>query len=106
MHTEKEFICRLCSKTLKFSSNQGIKQPIAHVRRKKHIFKLQLKNNSTNTVDDNEFNEDLARVLISNNIPLSILNKTEFKSFIEKYTNRSILSRSTFISTIIPDMYE
>jgi len=34
MHTEKKFICRLCSNTLKYSSSQGIKQLIAHVRGK------------------------------------------------------------------------
>ena len=53
-----------------------------------------------------QFNRDIALALICNNVPLNILNDDIFRNVLQKYISKPLLSRSTYISTVVPSLYE
>jgi hypothetical protein len=47
------------------------------------------------TQNEKEFYFDICNAMVSSNIPLTKVNNTTFKSFLQKYTGRHIPAEST-----------
>ncbi len=101
------FNCTVCNKYIKYDIKQGIKQLNRHVQSKKHLNNARLINNAdVDDINNDVFNEDIAQALIVNNIPLRVLENATFKTIIEKYTKKALLSRSVYANKIIPNLYK
>lgn len=61
---------------------------------------------SAPTTKKSTLNFDLCKALLSANIPLKKINNSEFKSFLEKYTNEVIPDESTLRKNYLNDCFE
>ena len=52
------------------------------------------------------FNYDLCKTLLSANIPLHKISNKLFRTFLEKYTHKSIPDESTLRKTYVAECYE
>uniref|UniRef100_A0A0K2U1B1 Putative LOC100569856 [Acyrthosiphon pisum] n=1 Tax=Lepeophtheirus salmonis TaxID=72036 RepID=A0A0K2U1B1_LEPSM len=101
----KSLLCKLCNFSAKASRKSVLDQHGQCARHKNNV-ELHIKGDKTtqklfnvNKYSDKIFNTDLARALMSANIPLAKIDNKEFKDFLVKYTKKKIPSRITMTRT-------
>lgn len=85
-----------------------------HLKTVKHLRAVNKKTNNTNSkvqqfvtsTKKSNFSFDLSKTLMSSNILLHKINNTLFRSFLEKYTGKEILTVSTLRKIYVNDCYE
>lgn len=94
--------CSCCDKQISTSQRFLVTQHIAtakHKENKERKSKLQQTFITTSTASTSSgksgFNTDLCRALVRADIPLHKINNSDFKMFLEKYTEKKIPDEST-----------
>uniref|UniRef100_A0A0K2UV21 Putative LOC100899379 [Metaseiulus occidentalis] n=1 Tax=Lepeophtheirus salmonis TaxID=72036 RepID=A0A0K2UV21_LEPSM len=84
--------CRLC-----YSQHNGsdLSKILRHVRSGRHTKSLDLLNKhlTNESLKTSDFISDMTKMLVSCNIPFSVVEHPKFISFMEKYTGKSVPSR-------------
>jgi hypothetical protein len=106
--------CKICEVKVAADKKFTVEQ---HISRIKHINGVELKKKNQQSASKFQrlitepskkscFNEDLCRALLSANIPLHKLQNETFKTFLEKYTNKTILDESTLRKSYVFQCYQ
>lgn len=105
--------CKLCEVKVDPERRSSI---IQHIKTEKHrrATERQLNKKTNNnqqlltnlTSKKSPFNMDLCRALISANIPLNKLQNTEFRNFLQIYTQKDIPNESTLRKFYLDECYE
>jgi hypothetical protein len=101
-----EFTCKIYKgkKTLICNQDQDLKPLKRHLQTEKHKKRVDLsKMKDAYFRDTNKFEIKLLKMLLKINVPLSILVS---ESFIEEFAFMKLSSRSTFMKTILPAIYQ
>jgi hypothetical protein len=105
----KYLLCKLCNFSAKANRKSVLEQHGQCARHKKNVelhnkgdkaTQMLLNVIPSNNNSDSIFNTDLVRALVSANIPLAKINNEEFKNFLEKYTKKTMPSRTTMTRTM------
>jgi len=94
--------CKMCEIKIKFEKKYNVSQ---HIKTDKHQKNVKRKNEQAqrkvqqlltnqNSVKS-DFNMDLCQAMVSANIPLNKLSNNVFRTFLEKYTGKSIPMEAT-----------
>lgn len=103
--------CKVCELKINFEKKFNISQ---HIQTEKHIKsakrqKDQVQRKSqqllTNQPTKSDFNKDLCEAMVAANIPFNKLSNKIFRSFLEKYTGKSIPFEATLLKGYIDDIY-
>lgn len=103
--------CKVCELRINFEKKFNISQ---HIQTEKHIQsakrqKDQVQRKSqqllTNQPTKSDFNKDLCEAMVAANIPFNKLSNKIFRSFLEKYTGKSIPFEATLRKGYIDDIY-
>ncbi|KAF0760196.1 DUF659 domain-containing protein [Aphis craccivora] len=103
--------CQLCDRKIPCIKKS---QLVQHVETNVHQNGIKRKSNSSKQVffseattsKVNTFNQDLCLSLVAANIPWKKLQNTEFRQFLEKYTNKHIPDESTLRKTYLGPCYQ
>src|SRR5713101_4451042 len=112
-------ICTICDKVLTFDHKHGTDRVKTHFQSQQHIKATALKNsknpqqefisvllkNSQNIDTLDIFNLELTKTFVECDIPLSKLEKSSLKCFLEKYIKRTIVSQTTLRNKYVPNIY-
>ncbi|KAE9521868.1 hypothetical protein AGLY_017750 [Aphis glycines] len=104
--------CKMCEIKIKFEKKYNVSQ---HIKTDKHQKNVKRKNEQAqrkvqqlltnqNSVKS-DFNMDLCRAMVSANIPLNKLSDNVFRTFLEKYTGKSIPMGATLRKGYIDDIF-
>lgn len=103
--------CKVCELKINFEKKFNVSQ---HIRTEKHVKsakhqKDQVQRKSqqllTNQPTKSEFNKDLCEAMLAANTPFKKLSNATFRSFLEKYTGKSIPFKATLRKGYIDDIY-
>lgn len=104
--------CSCCDKQISTSQRFLVTQHIAtakHKENKERKSKLQQTFITTSTASTSSgksgFNTDLCRALVRADIPLHKINNSDFKMFLEKYTEKKIPDESTLRKNYLQEIY-
>lgn len=103
--------CSCCDIAVSTSQRFQVTQHIAtakHKRNKERSSKLQqtfIAASSAGSSRESTFNIDLCRALIRADIPFHKINNPDFKSFLERYTDKKIPDESTLRKNYLKDIY-
>lgn len=106
--------CKVCEVKVASEKKFTIEQHISRIKHKngierKHKNGIEYKQSQsflTTSSKKSSFNYDLCQALLSANIPLHKLSNELFRTFLEKYTNKSIPNESTLRKTYVAECYE
>lgn len=104
--------CKMCEIKIKFEKKYNVSQ---HIKTDKHQKNVKRKNEQAqrkvqqlltnqNSVKS-DFNMDLCQAMVSANIPLNKLSNNVFRTFLEKYTGKSIPMEATLRKGYIDDIF-
>ncbi|KAE9536601.1 hypothetical protein AGLY_007003 [Aphis glycines] len=103
--------CKVCELKINFEKKFNVSQ---HIRTEKHIKSVKRQKDQvqrklqqllTNQPTKSEFNKDLCKAMVAANILFNKLSNATFRSFLEKYTGKSIPFEATLQKRYIDDIY-
>jgi hypothetical protein len=84
LREDEKFNFKICNKSLKYVSKQGLKQLTRHIRSNKHERRKELRElYIDDDLMDAGFNEDIARALVVNNIPSTFYMTLPLKKYLK-----------------------
>ncbi len=105
--------CNFCNETKSYVPREGIRPLKRHINSQKHMKSIKIKAEQTrlnlqikNSDKSNVFDVELVEALFSTNIPIHKIENKNFRTFLEKYTNKRVNSHTFYRGTIIDAIYD